>query len=54
MDTRPETQYIIQMGHKIRSNTRQLSQEDEQDDIVARYGGRNRRFVKQLMEDKQV
>lgn len=30
---------LIQMGMEIRSNTRQLGQGEEQDDIIARYGG---------------
>ena len=40
------------MGIEIRSNTRQLSQEDEQDDIVARYGGEEIVVLLSNMEDE--
>lgn len=43
---------LIQMGMEIRSNTRQLRQEEEQDDIVARYGGDEIVVLLDNMEDE--
>ena len=43
---------LIQMGMEIRSNTRQLRQGEEQDDIVARYGGEEIAVLLGNMEDE--
>lgn len=44
---------LIQMGMEIRSNTRQLRQGDEQDDIVARYGGEEIVVLLSNVEDER-